>query len=227
MANLYQLIRDVSGKAQLKGGTDYAKQKELYSRLGSPQGNYAGTRGQNMFLLQQIAKGNFGLGQAAPAAPQQADTQALAGTAPQLRKSFNEVLPFDTVFNDNLVTGLAESQINPEIQRQSYDSMNNLNRNLAQSGAYRTGGANYQRGSLSDAYERQRKEQVGQFSGQIKNYATDWYNRQYEDYNKNPAMFAMPSVPSANEFLKTNPGLAQQYNQQTSAPTTYTNPYKF
>lgn len=62
MALLHQDIMNVPGLS----GNSYQRQQQLYQKLGSPQGNYSGTYNQNIWLLSQVQKGNYG--QPAPAA---------------------------------------------------------------------------------------------------------------------------------------------------------------
>lgn len=129
------------------------------------------------------------------------------------RTPFSQVLPFDKVFNDQLVGGLAESQINPEITRQREDDIYNFNRNLAGTGGYRSGRMDAKKNSILDAYSRAQKEQVNQFTNQIKDYATDWYNRQEKLYNQNPSGFQAPKVDTFQEALKGNPQFSDAYNK--------------
>lgn len=147
--------------------------------------------------------------------------------APQPRKAFSEVLPFDKVFNPNLITGFAESQINPEIARQRFSQTQDLGRGLASSGGWMSGTGNMAQTDLLNNLERARKEQVGGFTDTIKNNLTDWYNRQYDTYNKNPSAFVMPELPSMNQYLNNNPGMAAAYNNATNIPVTYNNPFLF
>jgi len=146
---------------------------------------------------------------------------------PTQRTAFDQVLPYEKVFNKNLITGLAESQINPEMERQFRQGMMQLTSDLAGSGAYRTGRGSSSLQSLTDATERQRKEQVGSFVSQIGDYTTDWYNQQKESYYKNPTGFVAPTLPSYEQFSQQNPALANAYNNQTNIPINYQNPFKF
>lgn len=66
---LWQAINDVPG---LDAPTAGGKQAQFYNRLGSPMGAYTGSLEQNLYLLEQINKGNFGIQPTnqAPATPQ-------------------------------------------------------------------------------------------------------------------------------------------------------------
>lgn len=215
MGLLYQDIMNVDG---LTGSTAGERQSQLYERLGSPMGRYTGSYDQNIWLWNQIQKGNVGT--PAQSAPSGIPT-------PTSRTPFSEVLPFDKIFNPNLVTGLAESQINPEIGRQYTSDRRSLDQNLAATGAWRAGLAGVNRQNLSDRTERSRKEQVQGFTDVIKDYANDWYNRQYESYNKNPSAFVMPKLPTYEEYITDNPDAFNSYTAATNVPTTYTNPFNF
>ncbi len=146
---------------------------------------------------------------------------------PTARTSFEELLPYQKVFNQQLITGLAESQINPEMARQSRLALQQLSGNLGSSGAYRTGRGAESVTNLQDSLERQRREQVQGFTDQIGAYTTDWYNKQKDNYYKNPSAFVQPTLPTFDQFVQQNPGLANAYNTQTNVNTTYTNPFNY
>src|SRR3990167_1897416 len=67
MAYLYQAINNVPGLS----GSSYDRQKQLYERLGSPMGGYRGTYDQNIWLLNQVNRGNYGGGGSQPQQQQQ------------------------------------------------------------------------------------------------------------------------------------------------------------
>jgi hypothetical protein len=219
MAQLYQDIMSVPG---LNGNTA-ERQAQYYQNLGSPMGAYKGSYEQNMYLWNQIQKGNYSK---SPVAKPAAKPSSII-PVPTARTPFSQVLPYEQVFNPQLMTSFAESQINPEIQRQGLDATRNLNRGLAASGRYRTGIGQTAQQDLTNEIERTRKEQVQSFMDTVGGYTNDWYNRLYENYYKNPSGFVMPQVPTYDAFTKQNPGLASAYQQQTNVPTTYTNPFKF
>jgi hypothetical protein len=217
MGLLYQDIMNVQG---LGGSTPGEKQAQLYERLGAPMGRYTGSYDQNIWLWNQIQKGNTG-------APAQSSEAVSGIPTPTARTPFSEVLPFDKIFNPNLVTSLAESQVSPDIDRRYATDRRMLDQNLAASGAWRSGLAGVNRQNLSDTTERSRKEGVQGFTDVIKNYANDWYNRQYEQYNKNPSGFVMPKLPSYEEFIQGNPDAFNSYTSATNVPTTTTNPFNY
>lgn len=190
-----------------------------------------GLRYQDLASWNNIADPNriyagktLNLGAPQAAAPQPATASGIP--VPEARKAFSEVMPWEKVFNQNLIQGLAESQIMPEIQRQQSSATEDLNRGLASSGGYRLGSAGVQREGLNDAFSRQAKEQTGQFGSSMKDYLTDWYNRQSESYYKNPSAFVMPTLPSYDQFVQDNPSLASAYNNATNIQTQFKDYFK-
>jgi len=146
---------------------------------------------------------------------------------PTARKAFSEVLPMDKVLPPELIQGLAEGQVMPEVNRQRYDSARQLNKQLASSGAWKTGGGQKQQVDLGDAYTRLGREQTQTFGDTIKNYGQDWYNQQYEAYNKNPSAWKMPELPSFEEFADQNKDWYSAYQTGTQSNNLYENPFKF
>jgi hypothetical protein len=215
---LYQKIMDVPGLS----GSAGERQSQLYQRLGSPMGAYTGSLDQNLWLLNQINSGNIGQ-PTAPTTP----TPAYTIPTPTAVTPFESVLPYNQVFNQNLIQGLAESQIMPEIQRQQGSALQSYNRNIGGSGGYKSGVGIQGRENIMNDYSRQGREQVGQFTSDINNYGTDWYNQLKTSYNQQPGMFVQQPLPDFNTFLQQNPNLGNLYNTQTNIPTTYQNYLNF
>lgn len=134
---------------------------------------------------------------------------------PTDRTAFSKVLPFERVFDADTVTGLAEQNINPEIDRKLTAARSGLESQLGSTGMFRTGLAQKKRQDLMDSYERMRKEMVSDFTGQIKRPLTEWYNRQSERYYTNPSAWKMPTLPTYEEYITTNPLL----QPTTTTPT--------
>lgn len=159
--------------------------------------------------------------------PQPVATPATKTTTPVIeeRKSFYDVLPFDKVFDPELVNQMATGQINPEVQRERESSMNQLNTNLVGSGAYRTGRASTARRSLNDALDRSLKERVSSYTNTIKDLANEWYKTQYESYNKNPSVWKMPSLPTYEEFASSagTPATSTQLSDSNNIQNMYNN----
>lgn len=133
---------------------------------------------------------------------------------------FSQVLPFDKVFDPNLVNQLATSQVAPDIQRAQALSLASLNRGLAASGGFRSGLADFQRNNTVNDYARQQAEQVNNFTDTIKNAGNQWYTNLQTQYGQNPSSFVMPTVPDLNSFLQSNPALSQAYNDATNSINT-------
>ena len=122
---------------------------------------------------------------------------------PAPRRAFSEVLPFEKVFNQGLVSNMVENQINPEMARLRNQVFYNQGNEMAGSGMFRTGRAQVERQATGDAIERQRKERVSGFGSDIKDWLSNWYNQQSELYGKNPSSYVMPTLPKyeSNNFI--------------------------
>lgn len=147
--------------------------------------------------------------------------------APKPITPFEQFLPYDKIFNSNLITGIAENQINPEVARAQDQGIFDFERGLGQTGGFRFGMAEMDRKNLLNSFERDRKQRIASFIDSISNLTNDWYNKQKETYYKTPSRYVMPALPTMNNFLTNNPGLANQYNQATNVPLTYNNPLLF
>lgn len=162
MAYLYQLIRNVPGLS----GSDYDRQRQLYEKLGSPQGPYKGTYQQNVFLINKINDGSAAKAtqpkQQAPApapTPQPGEIDkikevALANSILKEEIPFSELTKFDDkYFNEQLVKDAITKYLQPEFEREDalikskYDTATNranedytlnLNEVNANDGFYRT-----------------------------------------------------------------------------------------
>lgn len=154
---------------------------------------------------------------------------------PKDRTPFDKVLPFDRIFQKNLINQLAYSQVAPDIYRAQRDELNNLGRAMALSGAYRTGHAPREIQNTRDRYGRRVKESQARFTGTVKDWLTDWYNRQAQAYYKNAAGWKMPTLPTFDKYAKElgfDPNIRTQVDPQLRAlknsgwnPTGgYTNP---
>lgn len=220
MALLYQDIMNVPGLT----GTSGQRQGQLYGNLGSPMGGYTGSFDQNMYLWNQIKEGNYG-GTAPNSAG--APTGDLGIPTPNPVTPFESVMPYNTAFNRNLMTGMVEDFVAPEVGRQRAEASRGLESNLAGSGMWRTGLAGHKRQQLDDRFSRQQAEQTGQYLGQFDDWSTNWYNTQKKNYYENPAGYVRPELPTAESYLQNNPAAANAYQTQTNVPTTYKSPLSF
>lgn len=156
------------------------------------------------------------------------EAERLGIVEPKQVTAFSEVLPYETVFNPNLITGLAASQLSPEIDRQYNQSARSLQGQLSSSGAFRTGLAGTSIRGLQDSTERQRKESIQSFTDTINNMGRDWYNREAENYYKSPSTYAVGDLPNFDDFMSANPSAINAYNNATAATdNTYKSPLLF
>lgn len=196
MAYLYQRIMDVPGLS----GSWQDRLKKFGKRFYGD--SYRGSRSQNLGLLSKINKGDYG---SSGSKSSGGNSDLIPGTnipKPKTRTAFSEVLPFEKVFQDDLINEMALGQLLPDIERGRNQEMRSLGRDLARSGRWRTGIADAQRQQLNDAYARQLREQQNQFTNQIKDWTQDWYNRQSESYYKNPSGWNMPTLPTFDDYAK-------------------------
>lgn len=127
----------------------------------------------------------------------------IAGTtiqAPTARTAFEKIMPYEKIFNPTLIDQLATQQLKPELDRSEKVDRQNLWRNMAMSGAYRTGVAKVQDKTLADQYSRQFAEQKSQFGGQMNDWLTNWYNQQYDRYYRNPSAYVAPTTPTYDQY---------------------------
>lgn len=151
------------------------------------------------------------------------NTEMIEGTnlpTPNPVTPFEQVLPYDKVFNQGMISQLAESQLRPEWDRNRYQGMRELDRSLAGTGAWRLGTGQAARTSLRDAYDRNFAEQKMDYTSTVNDYLTDWYERNYQQYYTNPGRFQAPALPTWDD-----------YSRQVGEPTmsggyTYQSPYK-
>lgn len=214
MALLYQEIMNVPGLS----GTWQQRNKDLYYKLGAPYGTYQGNLQQNLWLLDQIKKNNYfkasqpwnpqpAAPAPAPAAPPPDPRAAIA--QPVLSKvketpNFQEVMPQETwnsVF-DEWTRNFVNEYVLPEWQEQTYKpemenmtrALENLNKQIGVSGAWRSGTAN---ASLDRAAEDSIKQEAllrQQYQSGIadlrdtiqKTWATPLYTSQMKQYNNTP-----------------------------------------
>lgn len=178
------------------------------------------------YLYSRPTRSNFGSGTSSPMGDFSGSVQpgsvsaTIPGTTFPVPKDvtpFEQVLPYDRIFNPKLINQLAIEQTRPDLDRQQYQDSRALERGLAASGGWRFGAANSSRNRLSDVYTRMGKEQAADFSDTINNYLTDWYNRQYQSYYQNPARFTLPTLPTFDSVVG---------NRSMGGTSSYRSPYK-
>lgn len=200
MALLYQEIMNVPGLT----GTWQQRNAQLYKALGSPMGAYKGTYDQNIYLLNQIKKGNYGsltpaktAAPAAAAAPAQPEvplsrqyTDPLTGqlkTAAEI-PLFQEVLPLEETWKERLMPGAmktGEQVIKPYVQR-DYNAANyNYRLGMTGTGGERFGRALGGLGNLKADYGQQYNALLNDWTAQQRKGFEDlWYNNQQNIWNR-------------------------------------------
>lgn len=126
----------------------------------------------------------------------------------QQRQQFEKMLPYEQVFQPNLIRQSIERLVNPEIERERGQAISQQDRGFAQTGQYRLGVAGQNRNNLLDAFERQRKTQVADYTGRLNDITTDFYNRMKQTYYRNPDT-TKPTLQSFNQFAKKRGGIPQ------------------
>jgi len=97
---------------------------------------------------------------------------------------------------------MAYDQVAPDVLRARNDALKDYSRSLASTGGYRFGTAKTGAEDLRNKYQRQLSEQQSQFSGQTKDWLTDWYNRQAQDYYKTPSRWKSPALPTWDTYMQ-------------------------
>ena len=196
MALLYQAIMGVPGLT----GTWQQRNAQLYKALGSPMGAYKGNLQQNLYLLDQIKKKNYGsltpaakpvAQPATPAVPLSRQyTDPLTG---QLKTAgeiplFQEVLPLEETWRERLMPGAmktGEQLIKPYVQRDYNAADYDYRMGMTGSGGERFGRALGGLGDLKANYGQQYNALLNDWTGQQRQGFEDlWYNRQQDMWNK-------------------------------------------
>lgn len=203
MAYLYQEINKVPGLT----GSSYERQKQLYQRLGSPLGNYTGSYQQNIWLLQQIAKGNYGTQQTTPEPttpavdPTQEVVNEVGGDEVSKGPVFGEVLPYDEAWGNlkPYFQQQAEWEINPEQRRLLNNALRSYSMSLAGTGGGRFGFND--RGSIEAENARNTKAMTQDWLANQENaFKTLWYDPTEKAYNTGLETGSNPSEPVVPTF---------------------------
>jgi len=216
---LYQEIMNVPGLT----GSSYQRQKQLYERLGSPQGPYRGTYSQNIWLLNKVRAGEFGEAPAPPP-PSPAPTPPAPAPAPALPEQFaemagardvytgplfSEVLPFYKAWETLLPTVEQEAaaQIDPFIQRELRQQQQEYGTQLARTGGGRFGRALGGFGAIEAEAERRRRAQLLDWIGQRRRGFEELFYRPAEEafmrsieLGRTPEA---PTMPTWEEYART------------------------
>jgi hypothetical protein len=154
---LYQMIMKVPGLS----GTWQQRNRQLYEKLGSPLGKYAGSYDQNSYLRNQVKSNNYftsGLpGQTGGTQAQgtgQNPQERIAGSHlenvnPDKRSFSEDVMPQDqwNAIFDEWTHNFVQTEMKPEWERENYNpamrdmtkGIGEANQQLGLSGAWRSG----------------------------------------------------------------------------------------
>lgn len=112
---------------------------------------------------------------------------------------FGQVLPQNAFIRPDLLSDIAFSWVDPEIQHERWGARRNLEAGLAATGGARFGTANVNRQDLVNAFERQRQERARNIYDQL----FDVRNQEYMDlenmYYNDPNAFEGMALPEAPE----------------------------
>lgn len=197
MALLYQEIMNVPGLT----GTWQQRNAQLYKALGSPMGAYKGNLQQNLYLLDQIKKKNYGSltpaakpAAAQPATPSVPLSQQYTQQGVQQVQNASEIPQFENAvgtFNDLWksrfepgVTTAGQAQIRPEFLR-DYNAANyDYRMGMTGSGGERFGRALGGLGDLKAASNRSYIATLGDWVNQQRGTLLDgWYNQAKDSWN--------------------------------------------
>lgn len=215
MALLYQSIMNVPGLT----GSAYQRQKQLYERLGSPQGPYSGSAAQNNWLVGKINSGQTGVPTpAAPTAPvattpAQTTQQALAnqyaepavktGTAAAASPKMGSM----TSYWDQLIPqarASATQVVDPEVQRGYNTDVYGLLNQLANTGAGSFGRGWGQLGQLGANTIRNREAQIQDtVNAYQQGFEKLWYDPTLQSWTSsltNAPISGNPPAPSAPQW---------------------------
>lgn len=194
---LYQLIMAVPGLT----GTWQQRNAQYYKALGSPMGAYKGNLQQNLYLLDQIKKKNYGsltpapaAQPAAPVAPQQTLAQQYTNPLTQQLAyakeipMFQEVVPFMDFWEQRLQPGAMQTGqqlLKPEVMRQYNEANRDYMSGMTSAGGQRFGRALGELGNIKAASGREYNALLNDWTNQQRTgWENLWYNPQRDIWNK-------------------------------------------
>lgn len=241
MAYLYQTIMNVPGLT----GSSYERQKQYYNMLGAPKGAYKGTYDQNMWLLGQTQRPNYGLPQAAPApAPAPAAPSARDDLLNQytdkikpVEKTMAEVLPqdqFGAPF-EAWMKNFMETYSKPAFLRYEYDpymkdtanQLGDLNQNIGLTGAWRNMQSRNDLGQAIQMGQRGAEQmwtnyndrEIGMMDELKKAWVDPLYKQRLTQYYEAPFR-DLDMGPNAPQLDTTNPALSNIPQAIPATPVT-------
>lgn len=205
---LYQDIMKVPGLS----GSSYQRQKQYWEKLGHGPG-YSGSYDQNIKLLGNMGKSNYGLAtQKKAASPNVAratgkvDEYTQNAQGPKTETPFSEMLPFYKAWEQisPMAERAAAQQVTPEIMRDYMQTYRDYMGGMASSGGGRFGGGWGGVGGMQAAAERQRKERIQDWMGvQEAGFQELFYNPAEEAWKlamTQGEAGVMPEVPTWEEY---------------------------
>jgi hypothetical protein len=194
---LYQEIMAVPGLT----GTWQQRNAQYYKALGSPMGAYKGNLQQNLYLLDQIKKKNYGsltpapaAQPAAPVAPQQTLAQQYTNPLTQQLAyakeipMFQEVVPFMDFWEQRLQPGAMQTGqqlLKPEVMRQYNEANRDYMSGMTSAGGQRFGRALGELGNIKAASGREYNALLNDWTNQQRTgWENLWYNPQRDIWNK-------------------------------------------
>jgi len=218
-------------------GTWQNRNAQYYQKLGAPLGPYTGSYSQNIWLLQQLDKPNYGLPTPKPVAKPvtakpvltpipiaQQYAEPAVKQAPSIPQ-WENVLPWEKLKSQfqPYFQGAAEGYVGPEVQRQYRQNLINYMNNLASSGGGRFGRGLGGTGSLASDAQRSLQEQMLDFQNQYNQALQGWYSGTGSAYGKarDAGDVYNYKVPTYAEFTGgvASPRVGSTYKQSTSFNT--------
>jgi len=181
------------------GKDAFAKQRELYEKMGSPLGKYMGSLQQNLHLLKNQSKWGSYMNPAptpasAPvAAPQPNAAEQLVKTFTQDTKPvtrFEDIVNPNTVVNESLINQFAQSQVLPQAYIRDADQFRNLKNQQANTGSWRTAGRGGEQ-QLLNQQAGQRDAELGGMADAQRGNLQNYYNAMKEEYYMDPNAFQL------------------------------------
>jgi len=243
MAYLYESIGNLPGLS----GNSYAKQRQLYEKMGSPMGNYSGSYDQNIWLLNQINNGSALKALQPQAAPTTPTVSPAVTKAQEITNPMTEQVPggntetmqsLDAYWSylNPQARASALEVVQPEILRNYNTANRGITSNLAQTGGGRFGKGWGQTGTLQAQTMQNQEAQVQDFTNQYKQGFKDlWYDPTLESWTKSITTpganlpITDPATQTWAGFTANNaPGLTSKGLSTTSGTNTInSNPYQY
>lgn len=181
------------------GKDAYAKQKELYQKMGSPLGNYIGSLQQNLHLLKNQSKwGSLMAPPPPPPAPTPMPTPQNA--AEQIVKSqtkdvkpganFEDVVNRDLVVNKDMINQLAQSEALVPAYIRDAEQYRNFKNQQANTGSWRTASRGGEQ-QLLNQQAMQRENDLDYYRQAMEKDLGTYYDNMKDMYTRDPNAFQL------------------------------------